>query len=299
MTSSVQTKRDFKGIWIPKEVWLDTSLSYFEKFLLSEIDSLDNEDGCFASNDYFCKFFNEKERKIQDALANLKAKGYIYIEKFDGRKRTMRSNLKRDKSLFSTSEVQKPNDNTLFSTPGVSDSAPLPLYIDNKEIEKRNSAAPLLDNFFLNLKKEVPEFNLSKLKHTKAQLMAMERLLKAQGEDKIKEVYLYAHKDTFWRAIVHSAVSLEKKFLTIYLQMKDKKSPKKNPGDQMKQIAIEAVRDYQSTQCELRVTDTEIWFCPTVGQQLPYPLKFTENGFKDQLDNQLRKKQFTKVKKNP
>jgi hypothetical protein len=42
--------RDFKGVWIPKDVWLDHNLTWMEKLLLVEIDSLDAEKGCFASN---------------------------------------------------------------------------------------------------------------------------------------------------------------------------------------------------------------------------------------------------------
>lgn len=37
--------RDFKGVWIPKEIWLSTELTLQEKVMLVEIDSLDNEDG--------------------------------------------------------------------------------------------------------------------------------------------------------------------------------------------------------------------------------------------------------------
>ena len=35
-------KRDFKGVWIPKEIWLSTDLKVMEKLILVEIDSLDN-----------------------------------------------------------------------------------------------------------------------------------------------------------------------------------------------------------------------------------------------------------------
>ena len=55
--------RDFKGVWIPKDVWLDHNLSWMEKLLLVEIDSLDAEKGCFASNGYFGEFFNSEARK--------------------------------------------------------------------------------------------------------------------------------------------------------------------------------------------------------------------------------------------
>ena len=49
----MKENRDFKGVWIPKEIWLNTDLSIIEKVLLVEIDSLDNSDrGCFASNEY-------------------------------------------------------------------------------------------------------------------------------------------------------------------------------------------------------------------------------------------------------
>ena len=35
--------RDFKGIWIPKEIWESEQLSIMEKVLFVEIHSLDNE----------------------------------------------------------------------------------------------------------------------------------------------------------------------------------------------------------------------------------------------------------------
>lgn len=50
-------QRDFKCIWITKELWILKDLSLLEKVMLSEIDSLDNENGCYATNDYFADFF--------------------------------------------------------------------------------------------------------------------------------------------------------------------------------------------------------------------------------------------------
>ena len=46
-------ERKFKGIWIPAEIWKSNFLTMQEKIFYVEIDSLDNEDGCFATNDYF------------------------------------------------------------------------------------------------------------------------------------------------------------------------------------------------------------------------------------------------------
>ena len=37
-----ENKRDFKGIWIPKEIWLDTRLNATEKIILVEIDRIED-----------------------------------------------------------------------------------------------------------------------------------------------------------------------------------------------------------------------------------------------------------------
>ncbi|MDB1690071.1 helix-turn-helix domain-containing protein [Enterococcus casseliflavus] len=73
-------ERAFKGIWIPKEVWLDENLSWIEKFLLVEIDSLDNEKGCWANNEYFAKFFGVSKDRISRLISSLNKKGYITVE---------------------------------------------------------------------------------------------------------------------------------------------------------------------------------------------------------------------------
>ena len=43
---NITQERDFKGVWIPREIWLSTKLSMLEKIILTEIDSLASENGC-------------------------------------------------------------------------------------------------------------------------------------------------------------------------------------------------------------------------------------------------------------
>ena len=84
--------RDFKGVWIPKEVWLDDRLSAVEKIILVEIDSLDSaERGCWASNQHIAKFCQVSERTVSSAISKLKDLGYIYVQSFDGRQRELKS----------------------------------------------------------------------------------------------------------------------------------------------------------------------------------------------------------------
>src|SRR5947209_9089662 len=74
-----KTPRDFKGVWIPKEIWLSDKLSLMEKVLFVEIHSLDNERGCFASNRYFAEFFGVSPRQIATYVSALKEKGFLTV----------------------------------------------------------------------------------------------------------------------------------------------------------------------------------------------------------------------------
>ena len=83
--------RDFKGIWIPKEIWLSDQLSLMEKVLFVEIHSLDNERGCFASNRYFAEFFRVSERQIRTYIGALKENGFITVSIKNRNERVMRA----------------------------------------------------------------------------------------------------------------------------------------------------------------------------------------------------------------
>jgi hypothetical protein len=84
-------ERDFKGIWIPKEIWLSPSLTLMEKVLFVEIHSLDNERGCFASNDYFGSFFGISGRQIRNVIGSLKSKGFVTVTVRNRNERVIRT----------------------------------------------------------------------------------------------------------------------------------------------------------------------------------------------------------------
>lgn len=89
-----ETNRDFKGVWIPKEIWLDKRLNALDKIILAEIDSLDNdESGCFASNKYIAEFCGCSETKVSTAVSKLIELGYLSAAGFDGRQRKLKSCL--------------------------------------------------------------------------------------------------------------------------------------------------------------------------------------------------------------
>lgn len=102
----MKENRDFKGVWIPKEIWLNTDLSIIEKVLLVEIDSLDNsERGCFASNQYLASFVQLSEGRVANIISDLKKRKFIIQVFFDGRNRGLRIS----KSESSFNENVKPD----------------------------------------------------------------------------------------------------------------------------------------------------------------------------------------------
>lgn len=74
------SNRAFKGIWISAEIWLNTDLSVMEKLFLVEIDSLDKEQGCFASNAHFAEFFDISKARCTQIIKSLESKNRLEIE---------------------------------------------------------------------------------------------------------------------------------------------------------------------------------------------------------------------------
>ena len=114
-----ELNRDFKGIWIPKGIWLDKRLNALDKIILVEIDSLDaTEEGCYASNKYLADFCQCTETKISTSIKKLVELGYIKITSFDGRKRSIKSRLKeieRQTLKNLKADFKKVKDNNIYN----------------------------------------------------------------------------------------------------------------------------------------------------------------------------------------
>lgn len=87
----MEQERDFKGVWIPKTVWLDKRLSALDKLILSGIASFCavDEYDCFASNKAIADFCGCSESKVTKSISLLATIGYLQIKSFDGRERKM------------------------------------------------------------------------------------------------------------------------------------------------------------------------------------------------------------------
>ena len=105
--------RDFKGVWIPKEIWLNEELTLLEKIIFIEIDSLDNEEHCIAGNEYFATFCNCSESKVSKAIKKLKELNMVEELSFDGRHRKLRvvkSIMQDSKKCYAESQNLQSNN---------------------------------------------------------------------------------------------------------------------------------------------------------------------------------------------
>ena len=120
-----EKNRGFKGIWIPRELWLREDLNLLEKAVIAEIDSLDQDEGCTASDAYLAEFFGCSKGHLSDTLSGLRGRGLIETIKFDGRRRLLRQvafRCESDPKAALLKTIEQPSE---ISEP--------PLIRDNKE----------------------------------------------------------------------------------------------------------------------------------------------------------------------
>lgn len=225
--------RDFTGIWIPREIWLNKDLNHSEKCLWAEINSLHDRKrgGCFASNAYLVQFFGTEERALQKNLAKLKEKGLLEIYIKDGNKRILRAITPIQKISDPVFENNEPAPKDGVARPK---SHPPTVYKENKEenkdIEIVGAIAPVASAIADRLKKlllkKLEEINTKRKPLSDKQYVdwvreidMMMRIDKRTEED-IEAIIKWFATDKFWSKTIQSADSLRRNFDKMYTQMK-------------------------------------------------------------------------------
>lgn len=73
-------KYAFKGVFIPKDIWVSKELKAMEKLIFVEIYALDREFGCIANNNHFSEMFGLSERQVREYIKRLKDRKLIEVE---------------------------------------------------------------------------------------------------------------------------------------------------------------------------------------------------------------------------
>ena len=73
-------ERQFLGVWIPKEIYLNKDLTPTEKLLLAEIHSFSKNGICFASNEHFAQFLGIGKKQVSRLITNLARLGFVKVD---------------------------------------------------------------------------------------------------------------------------------------------------------------------------------------------------------------------------
>jgi DNA-binding transcriptional ArsR family regulator len=91
-------ERQFKGVWIPAEIWLDTRLTLVEKALYAEIDSFSGVGKSFhKTNDTIQLEYGISRPTVSKSIKTLESLGFIE-SRFDGRMRHL--TVQADRKIF-------------------------------------------------------------------------------------------------------------------------------------------------------------------------------------------------------
>ena len=138
------TNPKFTGVWIPREVFQLESLSPTAKFVYGIVDSLDNEDGCYASNGYLAVSLGLADRQIRNLLKELDDANLIIRTEVNGHRviRTVEKIALTD-ALTQRGGNKLPRGRQKIATGG---GNKLPTYIkeDNIEDKDTRNSAPIV-----------------------------------------------------------------------------------------------------------------------------------------------------------
>lgn len=168
-------ERDFKGVWIPRELYLNEDLSWAEKILLVEVDSLDKDGtGCFAGNEFLAKFLMMSEGSVANMIVKLINKGYIIKKGFDGRKRYISVNSELTNLLVQTSQKSQSSFNKNMNSESIKK-----LKQTKQKCEHTNTVSKTTNN---TIKKEYVDLKKS-TRHTPEKKSKVEKILYTLPDD--------------------------------------------------------------------------------------------------------------------
>lgn len=107
-------ERQFKGVWIPAEIWLDKRLTLVDRALLAEIDSFSGNGKTFhKGNDTIQEEYGISRNTVGRSLKKLEALGFVEIT-FNGRVRNVTTRAgsipKMGRQSPQNGEAASPND---------------------------------------------------------------------------------------------------------------------------------------------------------------------------------------------
>ena len=224
---------NFKGIWIPKEILYSKNLGQTEKLLISSIFTLDKGKGCYATNGYFSELLGISKDRVSKVINKLIKLHYLNSQIIY--KTPTREIDKRILNINSQKLMEGLCENTFYPPAENSQEDKKEIYKkDNsrsfRKIEKEKikdkvfheKSEPYMLAQFLEeqIQKHTPEFKTDEARRQRwARDIDLMIRRDSLDPDKIADVIVWSHKNTFWRANILSGKKLREKYLQLSIQM--------------------------------------------------------------------------------
>lgn len=216
-------KREFTGVWIPKEVLDDKDLTSDEKMLFADISSFSE---CFMSNAFMANRYGCSEDSIKRRIKKLKDKGYVVQSGFDGRKRYLQAvhiyTLRQCKSAPPEGANMPPIDNNIDnnipSAEATASEEIKEVKDDQEKLDVRKSVEIVVGIF-----KEVTGRYSSHWRIRTNQRIAAANLLADNSESAIRKALTFymENKDLEFCPQINSPLDLEEKWYDL-IDFRDK-----------------------------------------------------------------------------
>lgn len=286
----------FVGLFIPSEI-LDLNLTSTECMLLAWIDALycKNHGGCYASNEYFCQKLHLKDNTVKILISKLVEMGLVERVSFDGRQRVIRACKEKwfSKNTQSTPDVDYNQPQTLnkINPCGGIESTPHNIYIEKLREKKYTQEKP----------KEKPKKNVCVFfsfgEHVKLTKESYDLLCKEYGTFTVDNIIV--EMNDYISSKGKPPYKDYAATIRTWIRKNQKKEPVKNTIvslEENKKYANNVKKQYKSEFYKIEITYKGIEFIPKGSQGQFCFIEYSSNGFKDQVDNQLRKMKFNKEK---
>ena len=218
--------RDFKGVWIPKEIWLNKDLTIMEKLFLVEIDSLDNDKGCFASNAHFAEFFGITKGRCTQIIKSLEKKGLVTIKLEREGKNVSKRIIKVVRKLNTLvsklntplSETKHPyleNDEGSNTSNSNTDSN-----TSRSKLKFETQHLKLAELLYKQIKNNLPNYPEKDLEKWANEFRLMMERDKREGEE-IQDLIIKTQNHHFWKKNILSPSKLRKQYDRLVLEFEE------------------------------------------------------------------------------
>lgn len=134
----------FTGVWIPSAIFQAKNINLIAKVVYGVLESLDNADGCFASNAYLSEHLGLTVRQIQNILSDLEDAGLITRKETDGHRIIRTVERQAVQNALADSQVTRSEgcNSVHRGVKGIAQGGCKKLHTYNKEDNKEDKTTP-------------------------------------------------------------------------------------------------------------------------------------------------------------